>query len=59
MTTLIKRTIDSRNKEHFMIKELGLGKWMLVGIAIVRDLQVGITAMHQSKYIMDMVSRYG
>lgn len=56
-TSLIKRTIDSL-KGHFLIKELGLAKWIL-GIATVRDIRASIAAMHQSKYIMDMVNRYG
>ena len=54
---LIKQTIQNL-KQHFQVKELGPAKWIL-GIAIVRDTEAGVTTMHQSKYIRDMISRYG
>ena len=54
---LINETILSL-KQHFHVKELGAAKWIL-GIAIVRDTKTGTTTMHQSKYIRDMISRYG
>jgi hypothetical protein len=54
---LVQRTIESL-KSHFLIKELVPAKWIL-RIAIVRDMDAGATILHQAKYIMDMLSRYG
>ena len=54
---LVQRTIELL-KSHFLIKELGPAKWIL-RIAIIRDMDAGTTVMHQAKYIMDMVNRYG
>ena len=45
-------------KERFKIKELGPINWIL-GIAVERDLIKGTLIMHQQKYIMDMVERFG
>ena len=45
-------------KERFKIKELGPISWIL-GIAVERDFIKGTLIMHQRKYIMDMVERFG
>ena len=54
---LVQRTIELL-KSHFLIKELGPTKWIL-GIANIRDMDARTIIMHQAKYIMDMVNRYG
>ena len=45
-------------KERFKIKELGPISWIL-GIAVERDFIKGTLIMHQQKYIMDLVERFG
>ena len=45
-------------KERFKIKELGPISWIL-GIAVERDFIKGTLIMHQQKYNMDIVERFG
>ena len=45
-------------KERFKIKELGPINWIL-GIAVERDFMKSTLIMHQQKYIMDLVERFG
>ena len=45
-------------KERFKIKKLGSIIWIL-GIAVERDINKGTLIMHQEKYIMDLVERFG
>ncbi len=54
---MIRQTIQDLQK-YFQVKELEPIQWLL-GIAVQRDKEAGTTLMHQHKYIMDMVERFG
>ena len=54
---MIRQTVQDLHRQ-FQVKELGPVQWLL-GIAVQRDKEAGTTLMHQHKYIMDMVERFG
>jgi hypothetical protein len=54
---IIRATINDL-KTHFQVKALGATQWLL-GIAVHRNKEARTTLIHQHKYILDMVDRFG
>ena len=52
------KTAKNELKEKFKVKDLGEINWLL-GVSIERDITSGTLTMHQHKYIMDMVHKFG